>query len=950
MNFLRLLLLLCLLALPTVAAPNVSTPLTDPRANMFPFALPPFDDAKTATDVSWMNSTPAGANGFIKSQGEHFVDGAGNMMRFWGVNLNFNGVFPPKEQAPGIAARLAKFGFNAVRIHHYDGNAAPTGIWKAAGEGSSRLKMPREFDADQLDRFDFFMSELIKRGIYIDLNMHVGRKVLTEEGYPRASFLPEKDKGVNYFDEKLISAHQDFARQILQHVNPYTGRAYADEPGVCAVEVTNENSILGMWLDGSFSKIPEPYAKPLLDKWNAWLKARYDDASLRAAWTERGDALNPNDILALPYPSNIVNPYAPDARLTIGMNSMRRFKFKADTGAQAELDLDPLGGPTINGFVRPGLSTLLKSLGDEKWGFQIFRDGLNLQEGRPYTLSFWARSDTPRRISVNFWKDQQPYDFLGFNGFADLSTEWQQYSFVFRPFGPEPGHSRLTFNFGASNGTVQLAEISLQAGGKLATPSSWTLTNGVPLIDLRTTQVQNVRRDFAEFLGEIESAYVTRMRTFLKKDMGVRCPIWNTQAQFGGWGGLWRERDSDAVDVHAYWKHPTFSGNDWSTTDWKVENTSMTGSPALDPLSGFSYFRLKGKPFVMTEWNSGQPSDFGQESLLMAAAYAAWQDWAGVYIFDYHSIGNFDRDYFKGFFSIDSHPAKMATAPAAALIFRRPQSSNEQADADPQPIGQAHIVTTSSAQTEQQDTPGQVATVCGDVLTAKHETNLTIPPNLLWSKVAASSGQPTPALVLPAWREAGASRSAALLGKVYVNFGEAPFVMTDGTDPDPKNLWVSDTRQIRWSKQPPLFVVNAPCSKIAAGFLGGYGLAVGEWKINAAAGGNNFQTLALSSLDGLPLAQSRRVLLTATGRAENIDMGWNLPRDSVGKEWGKGPTLVEGLSAGVQFLTDATQVKVYALSPIGERVAEVPCTLSNGTLEFSIAPRWKTLWYEIASE
>ena len=97
-------------------------------------------------------------------------------VRLWGVNLNFNGVFPPKDQAVGVAARLAKFGFNAVRIHHFDGNAAPNGIWKPLVIGGSRVKIPRVFDEEQLDRFNFFMSELIRRGIYLDLNMHVGRK------------------------------------------------------------------------------------------------------------------------------------------------------------------------------------------------------------------------------------------------------------------------------------------------------------------------------------------------------------------------------------------------------------------------------------------------------------------------------------------------------------------------------------------------------------------------------------------------------------------------------------------------------------------------------------------------------------------------------------------------------------------------------------------------------
>ena len=913
-------LLFCLLLFTaTASAQNASSSASQA---LFPLVLPPFDDTKTVTDVSWMNNVPAGANGFIKTQGEHFIDGKGNKIRFWGVNINFNGVFPPKEQAPRIAGRLAKFGFNAVRIHHFDGNAAPNGIWKSAGIGSTRLKMPREFDPEQLDRFDFFMAELMKRGIYINLNLHVGRKMQVEDGISRAGELPDKDKGVNYYDPKLIAASKEFAAKILTHVNPYTKRSYAAEPGVCTVEITNENSLLGMWLDGSFAKISSHYQQPLQEKWNDWLKARYDEETLRAAWTELDDPLSPTDILAYPLPQGIVNPNAPDARQAIGMQVLGRFKPKTDSGANISADLDSMGGPTISGFVRPGLNLFLQNLGNEKWGFQLNRDGLSMLANQPYTLTFWARADRRRRISINLWKDKQPFNFLGFTGYADISTDWRQYSFVFRPQETEPGSVRLNFNFGNNTGTIQLAEVELRSGGRLAAPADWTLRNGVPLIEQRTTQVWNTRRDFARFLGDVEAAFVADMKGFLRDEMKVQCPLWNSQAQFGGWGGMWRERDSDAIDVHAYWKHPVFAGGMWTGTNWTVGNTSMTQAAGVDPLSGFSFYRLKGKPFVMSEWNSGQPNDFGSESLLMIAAYAAWQDWAAIYLFDYHSSGDYDRNFIRGYFSIDSHPAKMATAPGAALMFRRPPQTGNEA------------------------TPA----ILGDVTTAWREYKLIVPPDFLWLKVASSTGQPTPALVLPTWRDAGVARGAPLRGKVYAEFGDAAFATANLSDSDPRRDYDSDTRQIRWNKEPGYFSLNTPRSKMVTGFLGGYSLTLGELRLQVPPAGNNFAALSLASLDNKPILDSKKMLLTAVGRAENVGMGWNAARNSVGNAWGTGPTVVEGIGAQVQIVTDAKKARVYALGPTGVRASEVPSTLRAGILRFSIAPRWKTAWYEIAAE
>jgi hypothetical protein len=37
------------------------------------------------------------------------------------------------------------------------------------------------FDADALDREDYFIAELERRGIYIDFNLLVGRRFLAEE-------------------------------------------------------------------------------------------------------------------------------------------------------------------------------------------------------------------------------------------------------------------------------------------------------------------------------------------------------------------------------------------------------------------------------------------------------------------------------------------------------------------------------------------------------------------------------------------------------------------------------------------------------------------------------------------------------------------------------------------------------------------------------------------------
>jgi hypothetical protein len=876
-----------------------------PGYGWFPFVMPPFDAAPTVTDVSWLNRTPAGRDGFVGTQGEHFIDGKGSRLRFWGVNISFAGAFPNKQQAPQIAARLAKFGFNAVRIHNYEGYAGINGIWTPTATGSSRPKVPREMDPQQLDKLDYFIAQLIHNGIYINFNLHVGRKTLDSEGIKNASLFPEKDKGIDYYDEQLIELQKQFARDLLEHQNPYTGRTYAQEPGVCAVEVTNEDSLLGLWLDGKLNQLPSAATGELVDKWNRWLKKHYDEDSLQKAWHESSEPLNPVDQLALPYPHSVINPHAPDSRIKIGLATLSRFYFQ-ESAASGDIDIDALGGPTVDGSVRPGMNIFFKNNSRNQWGFRLNRDGLDLREGQAYTLSFWARSSTARRLSVSLWQDRLGYQFEGFTGYADLGLDWQRYTFVFRPVDVDPEHSRLSFNFGQKLGTVQLGEVTLHAGGQLTVPQNWTLENGVPLVDAKTTQVWRARRDFADFLGGIEADYSAAMQHFLKDELKVQCPVWISQAQFGALGGLMRESNSDAVDVHAYWKHPIFSDGGWNGNSWSVGNSPMSAAAGDDPLAAFAHLRLKDKPFVMSEWNSGQPSNFGAETLPMIAAYAAWQDWAGVYLFDYHSSGDYNRDAITGFFSIDSNPAKMVTAPAAALMYRQ--------DA---------------------------------IATARRQITLTVPRQDIWFNVANSSGPPAATPFLRLWHNAGAAADAALQYKISIQFGDVAFPTASRAAMNaPKSTFVSDTGELQWNKSPARFTVNSPTVKVLAGFNNATPLRLDELQVQPVV--DQYGVVMLSSIDGQEIAASKRLILTALGDAQNTGTRWNAKRDSV-SDWGKGPTYLRGISAQIKMLSNESNLNVWSLDATGVRRARVPATYRNGMLTFTIGPQWQTAWYEISA-
>src|SRR5436853_370291 len=97
-------------------------------------------------------------------KGEDFVDPAGNVVRFWGVNLV--ALYPDHAKADAIASTLASRQINLVRPHH---NLRPSTDWNPKMVSGSLLTYKdtsREFDPDALDKFDYLNAALRKNGIY----------------------------------------------------------------------------------------------------------------------------------------------------------------------------------------------------------------------------------------------------------------------------------------------------------------------------------------------------------------------------------------------------------------------------------------------------------------------------------------------------------------------------------------------------------------------------------------------------------------------------------------------------------------------------------------------------------------------------------------------------------------------------------------------------------------
>jgi hypothetical protein len=261
-------------------------------ASMRPFIVEWPAEAESPADVSFLLSAPAGKDGFIRSKNGHLVQPNGARFRIWGFNATGQAGLPAKVNAPILASNLARRGINCIRFHFLD-VLAPSGLIDASRNDTQAL------DPQQLDRLDFFINELKKRGIYADLNLNVARVFKAGDGV-RDYELISYSKALTYFDERLIELQKMYARQLLTHANPYTGNAYCDEPAVAMVEFLNENSLVEAWSQGrllgkqttkpndSWHDIPPSYAEELTGKYNAWLEEGVSPELVARLRTEAG--------------------------------------------------------------------------------------------------------------------------------------------------------------------------------------------------------------------------------------------------------------------------------------------------------------------------------------------------------------------------------------------------------------------------------------------------------------------------------------------------------------------------------------------------------------------------------------------------------------------------------------------------------------------------------------
>ncbi|MBN2642911.1 MAG: hypothetical protein JXR78_14765 [Victivallales bacterium] len=225
-----------------------------------PVSLPEKIISNSVMDLSPL--LPKGeANRRITIKNSHFIyEDTGERVRFKGTNLCQTACFPDKKSSEMLALNINQMGNNSVRIHHFDRDLID-------------FKQPEMvIDKARMDKLDYLIYCMKRRGVYISMDLYSSRrfsgKMQLKLGMTSAPSLQEY-KVMMVTQPDVLDDWKEFTKLILNHVNPYTGLAWKDEPAIFSICLTNENSI-GAHL--KYAARPE-IVKAFNEKLNDWCHA-----------------------------------------------------------------------------------------------------------------------------------------------------------------------------------------------------------------------------------------------------------------------------------------------------------------------------------------------------------------------------------------------------------------------------------------------------------------------------------------------------------------------------------------------------------------------------------------------------------------------------------------------------------------------------------------------------
>lgn len=185
--------------------------------------------------------------------------------------------------------------------------------------------------------------------------------------------------------------------------------------------------------------------------------------------------------------------------------------------------------------------------------------------------------------------------------------------------------------------------------------------------------------DFMEFGIERNRDFYREMKNYLRS-LGVKVPI-VTSNLIAGAADVYGHIDGDLMENNSYFNHPLLpiQENNTYMVAGPAEYVSANpltmqrgvGSMATTLLSLASIAIVKGKPFVLSEWNEYGEHPFHSTAFVHTIAYACLNDWDGLILYNFHTSEKDDQpaDEILNIFDVYNDPAVIGQWGFMASVF-----------------------------------------------------------------------------------------------------------------------------------------------------------------------------------------------------------------------------------------------------------------------------------------
>jgi hypothetical protein len=315
------------------------------------------------------------------------------------------------------------------------------------------------------------------------------------------------------------------------------------------------------------------------------------------------------------------------------------------------------------------------------------------------------------------------------------------------------------------------------------------------------------------FLNDLERRFNVEMIQHLRQ-LGVKVPIVTTSTWgLNGLSSLPALTAGDAIDVHSY------GGTG------QLEKNPLTSEGLLHWIAAG---QVVGKPLTVTEWNAEPfPTPDRHTLPLYMAGMASHQGWDALMQYAYSQERLTEGWRTASNWHAYNDPGLLATLPAAALMYRR---------------GDVREATTSYIFAP------AAATLFGQRIT---------PANAAALRTAAEKGKLQIAMPqteeLPWLQRSPIPANAQVLQDPNHSLLEA-----NATEV------ISDTGELTRNWQKGIYRIDTALTQAATGWIGGEALTLSDIEILAK---TPYASVAVQSLDGAPLKQSRHMLISLGTRA-----------------------------------------------------------------------------------